>query len=237
MKTLLSVGCSNTVGVNLEEEIGIFNYLIKEKDASALGKEVAYYRESKNFTTKVAQLIGYNSINLGISGASNERIVFNLIDHLTCNPKPDLILVNLSGRSRVTFQVDDRILDFDLTYTTEHLKTHSKIEDKNFVPFIEFFKRNSVTDYNLYKRQDHLYRYVVLFLESTGIPYLLSETINTGQKLTNYTDKCITTSFDDFNISSGRNRAQGNHWLSDSHTAWAEHLVKKLEDLYGISRA
>ena len=38
---ILSVGCSNTVGLNLEEEIGIFDYLRKDFDNSELGKKNA----------------------------------------------------------------------------------------------------------------------------------------------------------------------------------------------------
>jgi len=51
IKKLLSVGCSNTLGVNLEEEIGIYDYLRKDFDNSDLGNEVRKYREENNFST------------------------------------------------------------------------------------------------------------------------------------------------------------------------------------------
>jgi hypothetical protein len=225
METLLSVGCSNTVGVDLEEGIGIFSY---EAD-KVLADE---YREANNFSTLVANNYNFRCVNLGVSGASNERIIFSAIDYIETNPTPGLVLINLSGRSRVTFEVDNRLLDFDLTYSTEHLKTHSKIKDPDFVPFIEFFKKNSITDYNLYKRQENLYRFIVLYLESRKIPFILSETIPTGQVLSTYTSKSVSMNFDDFNTKAGRKRAKGNHWLSDSHRAWSQYLIKHIDKFY-----
>ena len=47
---ILSVGCSNTVGVNLEEEIDIFDYLKKDKDYTFQGQRVQKYREENNFS-------------------------------------------------------------------------------------------------------------------------------------------------------------------------------------------
>lgn len=228
MNTLLSVGCSNTVGVDLEEEIGIFN---KDKNPPV---EALEYRLANNFSTLVANTLNLNCVNLGISGASNERIIFNAIDYIQNNTPPDLVLINLSGKSRVTFEVDSKLLDFDLTYSTEHLKYHTGIQDPNFVPFIEFYKRHSVSDYNLYKRQENLYRYIVLYLENRNIPFILSETIPTGEVLSNYTEKSISISFDEFNTKEKRNRAKGNHWLSDSHKAWSELLLAKIHELYNV---
>ena len=42
---ILSVGCSNTIGVNLEEETDIFDYLKKVKDYTFQGQRVQKYRE------------------------------------------------------------------------------------------------------------------------------------------------------------------------------------------------
>lgn len=234
MKKLLSVGCSNTIGVNLEEEIGIFDYLRKDYDDSDLGKQVREYRIQNNFSTLVANNLGYDCINLGFSGASNERIIFTAIDYIENNEKPDLVLINLSGRSRVTFEIDNKLMDFDLSYTIEHFKENFNIDSEDFIPFIEFYKKHSVTDYNLYKKQQNLYRYIVLYMESKNIPYILSQTIPTGEQLTNYSDKIIDITFDEFNQQQGRKRAAGWHWLSDSHLAWSNLITEKAREYYAI---
>src|SRR6056300_1711730 len=96
---ILSVGCSNTVGVNLEEEIGVFGYLRKEftePDDKDLDDKVNQYRSENNFSTLISKHFNSECINLGVSGASNERIIFSAVKYLEKN-NVDLVLVNLSG--------------------------------------------------------------------------------------------------------------------------------------------
>lgn len=226
MNTLLSVGCSNTVGVDLEEEIGIYDYEKYKEEADL-------YRHSNNFSYLVASNYNLEYVNLGVSGASNERIIFSAIDYIETTPTPSLVLINLSGRSRVTFEIKEKgLLDFDLTYSNEHLRRTTGIRDKNFMSFLDFYRENSITDYNLFKKQENLYRYIVLYLESRKIPFILSETIPTGQVLSRYTSKSVSMNFDDFNTKAGRKRAKGNHWLSDSHRAWSQYLIKHIDKFY-----
>lgn len=231
---ILSVGCSNTVGVNLEEEIDIFDYLKKDKDYTFQGQRVQKYREENNFSTLVARHYDSRLVNLGYSGSSNERIIFSCTEYLKDNDDIDLVLVNLSGQARQTFQhKDGKKFDLDLSYETEHLYEQANISDKGFVEFINFYKDYLMTPYVTHEKQINLYKYIVLFLENYGAPYLITQTVPTDFKLKDFTDKCIDITFDDFNEEAGRPRARGNHWLSDSHKAWSELLISKIEELYG----
>jgi|SRR6056300_251001 len=234
---ILSVGCSNTVGVNLEEEIGIYDYLNKERDISVLGRQVKEYREKNNFSTIYAKHYDSDVVNLGISGASNERIIFNTIDELqnSFKGKYDMILVNLSGQARMTFEHMEKLFDIDLSYETEHLMEYTDIGKEGYQEFLEFYRNNLFSQYTTHKKQEHLYRYIVTYLESTKIPYLITQTVPTDFNLKDFTDKCIEITFDKFNESQGRIRARGNHWLSDSHKAWAELLIKRTEEPYGTT--
>ena len=233
---ILSVGCSNTVGVNLEEEIGIFNYLRKEftePDDKDLDDKVNQYRKENNFSTLISKHFNSECINLGVSGASNERIIFNTIDYLEKNDV-DLVLVNLSGQARQTFQhISGKIFDLDLSYTTEHLYEQAKITDKGFIEFIDFYKDYLMTDYITQTKQYNLYKYISLYLENKKIPYIISQTVPTDFKLSDFTDKSIDITFDEYNEKEGRKRAMGNHWLSDSHKSWSELLIHKIKKLYG----
>lgn len=222
MKQLLSVGCSNTLGVDLEEEIDLTNSSNKFEDIRA-------YREKNNFSTLVAEYFNLECINLGKSGASNERIIITTVDYIENNPKPELVLVNLSASSRITLEIGGRLVDIDLTYPNTLLKQSTGIEEKDFIPFLNFYKRNCVTDYNLIVKQKNLYRYISLYLEKLDIPFLISETIPTDLNLKEFTNKCLDVNFDDFNTSQGRRRAKGNHWLSDSHKEWAKLIINKIE--------
>ena len=111
---LLSVGCSNTIGVNLEEEINVFYYLRKDFDDSYLGHKVREYREKNNFSTLISNHFNSECINLGVSGASNERIIYTATNFLE-KEDVDLVLINLSGQARQTFQhISGKIFDLDL---------------------------------------------------------------------------------------------------------------------------
>jgi len=232
-KKILSVGCSNTVGVNLEEEIGIFDYLRKEYDDSDLGKQVREYRIQNNFSTLISNHFNSECINLGVSGASNERIIFSTINHLEDNSDIDLVLVNLSGQARLTFQYYERLFDLDLSYTTEHLYEQANIDERGFKEFIDFHKDYLFGRYVTLNKQENLYRYISLYLKDKKIPHLITQTIPTEFTLSNYTNNCIDINFDEFNESEGRVRARGNHWLSDSHVAWSKLLIDKIKELYG----
>jgi len=236
---ILSVGCSNTVGVNLEEEIGIFDYLRKEftePDDKDLDDKVNQYRKENNFSTLISKHFNSECINLGVSGASNERIIFNTIDYLEENDV-DLVLVNLSGQARQTFQHrDGKFFDLDLSYSTEHLYEQAKISDDGFTEFINFYKNYLMTPYVTHQKQINLYKYISLYLENRKIPYLITQTVPTDFKLSDFTNKSIDISFDDFNEQAGRNRAKGYHWLSDSHKAWSELLIEKIYKLYEDTR-
>ena len=82
---ILSVGCSNTVGLDLEEELGIFGYMRKDNDLSELDKKVRTYRTENNFSTLISKHFNSECINLGVSGASNERIIYSATDYLEKN--------------------------------------------------------------------------------------------------------------------------------------------------------
>jgi len=230
---ILSVGCSNTVGVNLEEEIDIFNYLRKDFDDSKLGKKVKEYRHENNFSTLISKHFNSECVNLGVSGASNERIIFSTIDYLESNDDIDLVLVNLSGQARITFEYYQRLFDLDLSYDTEHLYHQAKVDKKGFKEFIDFHKDYLFGRYVTHTKQENLYRYISLYLKDKKIPHLITQTIPTDFKLSDYTTNCIDINFDEFNESQGRKRAQGNHWLSDSHKEWSKLLINKIEMLYG----
>jgi len=233
---ILSVGCSNTVGVNLEEEIGIFGYLRKqftEPYDKDLDDKVNQYRKENNFSTLISKHFNSECINLGVSGASNERIIYTATNFLE-KEDVDLVLINLSGQARQTFQhISGKIFDLDLSYTTEHLYEQAKITDKGFTEFIDFYKDYLMTYYVTHEKQINLYKYICLYLENKKIPYLISQTVPTDFKLSDFTDKSIDITFDEYNEKSGRKRAIGNHWLSDSHKAWSEILIYKIKELYG----
>ena len=230
---ILSVGCSNTVGVDLEEELGIFGYLRKDNDVSELDKKVRTYRTENNFSTLISKHFNSECINLGVSGASNERIIYSTTDYLEKNNDIDLVLVNLSGQARLTFSYYDRLFDLDLSYTTEHLYKQAKIDKPGFTEFIDFYRNYLMTDYVTQTKQYNLYNYIALYLKNKGIPHLITQTIPTDFELSKFTNNSIDVNFDEFNTSEGRSRAQGNHWLSDSHQAWAKLLVNKIYKLYG----
>lgn len=234
MGIILSTGCSNTLGVDLEEEIGLFKQYATKSEKKATDE----YRDSKRFSTLIGEHFNRRVVNLGHSGSSNDRIIKTTIDYLEkTDEKVDLVLINLSAKSRFTFQFYNKLMDLATVHDADFYAYNwptSITRDRRFFPFYEYFRRLTATDYSLDEHQTHMYRYIILYLEQKGIPYIISPTIHTGVRLSNLTHKCIDISFDEFNHENGRKRAKGNHWLSDSHKAWAELLIEKLEDLYDL---
>lgn len=237
MGIILSTGCSNTIGVDLEEEVG-FMYKDMRNYNAGQRSIVHDYRKSKNFSTLIGKYYNRPVIVEASVGASNERIIKNTVQYLeNTKEQVDLVLVNLSAKGRFTFDFDGELMDLAITHGVDfylHQWPEKIIRDKRFTPFYEYFRRLVTTEYSLDQHQEHLYRYLVLYLENKGIPYFISPTIHTGVKLSDFTDKCIDISFDEYNQENGRKRAKGNHWLSDSHKAWADLLVEKVESLYKL---
>lgn len=232
MKKLLSVGCSNTLGVDLEEEIGLTFFDNNHPDYDKLVNTVQDYRKANNFSTFIANKLKMECVNLGISGASNERIIFNLVGYLESNSKPDFILLNLSGQSRTTIEYENKLLDIDVKWDPDFLLNKLQVKNKNFKSYLEFHRKVSISDYNLVERQKNLIKYANLVLSLTNIPYIISNTIPSTIDLGNITDKSVDISFDQFNEEQGRKRAKNNHWLSDSHQAWGSFLLNKIKNLY-----
>lgn len=234
IKNILSVGCSNTVGVNLEEEIDVFDYHRPHYDG-LLGKQVKLYRYENNFSTRLANMYAADVTNLGVSGASNERIIFSTVEQLQkpqSIPPIDLVLVNLSGQARMTFEHQEKLFDIDLSYETDHLMEYADIGVEGWRDFVDFYRNNLFGSYTTNEKQHNLYTYIVNFLENKKIPYIITQTVPTEFQIENYTDKCIPITFDEFNEKANRKRAKGNHWLSDSHEAWAIELHKVIEKHY-----
>lgn len=232
MKKLLSIGCSNTLGVDLEEEIGLTFFDNHHPDYDKLVKTVEGYRRANNFSTFIANKLKMECVNLGISGASNERIIFNLVGYLESNIKPDFILLNLSGQSRTTIEYQNKLLDIDVKWEPDFLLSKLQVKNKNFKSYLEFHREVSISDYNLVERQKNLIKYANLVLSLTNIPYIISSTIPSTIDLGNITDKSVDISFDQFNEEQGRKRAKNCHWLSDSHQAWGSFLLNKIKNLY-----
>lgn len=232
MQKLLSVGCSNTVGVDLEEEIGIFFFEPQNPKNYTLVNKVNDYRKAHNFSTYVANKLKMECDNLGISGASNERIIFNLVNYLESNTKPELILLNLSGQSRTTIEYNNKLLDIDVKWDPKFLVDKLQVNNRHFKSFLKFYREISISEYNLIERQKNLIKYANLVLASSNIPYIISSTIPTTLNLSEFSDKSLDISFDDFNEKQGRKRAKNYHWLSDSHQAWGSFLLNRIEELY-----
>ena len=232
MKKLLSVGCSNTLGVDLEEEIGLTFFDTQHPEYDKLIGTVEDYRKAHNFSTFIANKLKMECVNLGISGASNERIIFNLINYLENNSKPDFILLNLSGQSRTTIEYENKLLDIDVKWDPDFLLDKLQVKNKNFKSYLEFHREVSISEYNLVERQKNLINYIDLVLNSTNIPYIISNTIPSTVDLCKISDRSVDISFDEFNEEQDRKRAKNNHWLSDSHQAWGRFLLSKIEKLY-----
>ena len=85
---ILSVGCSNTVGWDLEEEIGIFDYNPQPQE---IKDKADLYRSENNFSTLISKHFNRECINIGRGGSSNST-----------NGLPSKVFLTLGAISSVT---------------------------------------------------------------------------------------------------------------------------------------
>jgi len=231
---ILSVGCSNTVGWDLEEEIGIFDY---NPQPDNIKKTADDYRRNNNFSTLVSKHFNIDCINIARGGSSNYRIIYSMIEYLDENPNIDLVLINLTGQSRNLFSFNDEIVDVDFKYEPKHIFYYPRFKKypnkfkEEYQRWFSFYRDNLLTDLELNSKQEHLIRYGIEYLTNRNIKFIISKTIDIAFDLSFQTKYVINESFESLNIRENRNRAKGNHWLSDSHSRWAEVLIDKIDEL------
>lgn len=229
---ILSVGCSNTVGWDLEEEIGIFDYNPQPQE---IKDKADLYRSENNFSTIISKHFNRECINIGRGGSSNHRIIYSMIDYIDENPNLDLVLINLTGQSRNLFSFYDQLVDVDFKYEPKHIFYYPRFKDyptefkKKYEKWFEFYRDYLLTTHELNTKQEHLIRYAIEYLKNRDIPFFISKTIPIAFDISYQTPYTISESFEECNIKEGRNRAEGNHWLSDSHKRWSEILIDEIK--------
>lgn len=231
MGVLVSTGCSNTVGVDLEEEIGYENLWWQKTYTPEDAETVRKHREENNFSNLIANKLQYECVNIAEPGNSNENIIRKIIDYIEENPNVDFALVNLTSISRISYKVDDEVHHFNLAFSPKQLKSMSKIEHRDFEPFIEFIRKHCMNSWNIQERLIHQIRYVVSYLTTKNIPFLISTTIPNDIDLSLLTEYSINGSMDEFSHASGHKRLKGGHYGGKAHQDWADHLYKNIKEL------
>ena len=230
MGVLLSAGCSNTVGVDLEEEIG---YVYKRPFipySNTDSEKVRNYRRQNNFSTKLANKLQHRCVNIGVPGNSNENIIMETIDYIENNHDVDFALINLTSASRFSYMVDKNLHHFNLVFDSEQLKEQTGIKHKSFLHFIEFLRKYCLNNWNMEYKLQHQIRYIISYLTLKSIPYFISSTINNDVDLSTLTDYATNVYMDDFCHEKGFKRLEGGHYGSDAHEAWAQYLYKNIKN-------
>lgn len=164
MKRLLAIGDSHTFG------------------AEIFGPD-DYREESKNFAypAVLGNLLSFDEvINLGISGASIMRTERMLVEHLSRNPKPDLVVIGWTvlGRMEYCTGVDN---DGNFQY---HMMNSWRSPDLDLSNTSDPMVRDFIRYHELCTSEDLLcakYRTIILcqnLLENLGIPYIMFEVMS-----------------------------------------------------------
>lgn len=231
MGVLVSTGCSNTVGVDLEEEIGYENHWWQKDYTREDVEIVRKHREENNFSMLIAKKLQYECVNIAEPGNSNGNMLRKLVDYIEENPKVDFALINLTSASRISYKVDDEIHHFNLAFTPKELKSMSKIKHKNFEPFIDFMRTHCLNTWNIRNRIIYEIRCVISYLTTKNIPFFISTTIPNNVDLSLLTEHSINVSMDEFSHASGHKRLKGGHYGSGAHKDWADHIYKNIKKL------
>lgn len=161
MSTLLAIGDSHTFG------------------AEILGPGKMYDQQNKELAwpTKLGKLLNIDSVvNLGESGASIMRTERVLIEYLSQNPQPDLVIIGWTclGRYEYCNGINE---DGDYTYHKFNSWYNPEMPNENYEAYLPI-----VTADDLLAQK---YRTVVMvqqLLKSFNIPYLMFEVMSNTSK-------------------------------------------------------
>ena len=230
MSYVLASGCSHTEGFELEQEIGIdINEPITDEEYAT----VVNYRNQTNWTSFVAKKLKLGHINISVTGASNELLIWNAIEFLqNTNLKPELVLIGLSGPSRRLLYYKDQPINYNPAHYSESIKNlfkqegrdYKKLENWNYCSSTYFYS-DKYNERNL----KHLLTYLDSYCKVNKIKYFVIPTLEVDIDITKY---CvgIPTVMELYNEQFDFPRTEGHHWLSEGHRAWGEYVYEQIKN-------
>lgn len=235
MSYILSSGCSHTVGDGIEWELGYENDVNYDKKTQDIIDE---YRQKNNFSTYIGNKLGKKVVNISRIGASNEEIIYNIIHHIENNEDlPYLVLINLSGQGRKLYYFKDKKVTIDYKYKSNFLDTlFTQLGEKTKLHnWFEMCQKFFLNDYELIQKNEHLIRYISLFLQTKNISYFISNTMKVDYDISKITTNSIEISmfeylWDLMDNGEDVSHEPGFHWLSNGHRRWGDFILKHLEE-------
>ena len=237
MKTILTLGDSHTFG------------------AEILGPD-EWGEENKEFAfpSKIKDLLGYDTVdNLGISGASIMYVQRALVDYLSSNPKPDLVIIGWTCLGRMEycngFQ-DNGEYEYRMCTSWNNPgwdKEHKQVYDRLLPQMIsdDLLAEKYRTHIRCSALLDSLRIPHIFFdvMENTkkeaplsgegedGVNKLWSGNHPLDKKLYNFINKnnyIENTNYWDYCQDKPNVKTNGGHYNEWAHTHWADYLIKQL---------
>lgn len=229
----LVVGDSYITGFELEEEIGIDGWEFWNWDEET--KEKANNHRMKTvFHSKLFNKLNRNYTTLSKVGASNQWIAYSLIHYLDkVKHYPQNVVVCWTANYRIDKMYKDTDFVFNPLYSNSADLPHgTSWWEKLLVKiwfYLEkrfFFNINYVNYLN-----DMSVRLAQEYLENRGINYVFIKTIESDLDLRRFTKNCVNESFHEFAKPREFKQAKGGHYLSEAHSAWADHLYSEMKGM------
>ena len=231
---MLSCGDSFSVGDDLEIEIG---YNLRNIDTTnEIQHQVDEYRDAHNFCRLVANNFNLNLINIAEVGASNEYIIYSVIDYIknNLNNLPEFVLINLSSPSRFLYYLknEERPLFINFLHYDNHIDSIFKKTDDydKLKTWYNVYEKYFINDFNIIKKQKYLIEYLKLLLESKSIKYIFTPTFKLDFNLSSITDNSIDVSMIEYLEQKNIYRPEGLHFLSDGHIEWGNYISSYIID-------
>ena len=206
-------------------------------DSNVAGEELV--DRSKSMAGIIAQHYNAESINLALSGASNERIYNTTIEYLANNPAPDLVVIGWSEHGREQWYYNGQF------HEVNNLGVGSSLPDQLKRRY-QFWKHHIQTDPEWFKVMSMYWHNKIYnlhtMLQEKKIPHYFFNAFFAFPHPTNqqldwqgqffcpyhqnmcYVNWCVEHGFEE--ITPG-----WQHFNEDAHLKWGERLISEIDKL------
>jgi hypothetical protein len=146
MKTLLiATGCSMTAGVGCYPESALARYR-EDHDDKLLERNSWQSYQMSGWPQQLAQLQGWDVVNLGIPGASNSGSVKRLYDYEPDDEYDQVqVLFMVTERTRFSFYSGNNLLEYMPSYMPDPTGNFARAQTHDHKKFIEYWMRTQDT--------------------------------------------------------------------------------------------
>ena len=242
MKKALILGCSHAVGAEMADE----------PDVDLLDYHKDYYGYFMSYPAQLARLLGYDPVNHGISGGSNDamfRIFESLVNPYKDFEKPDIVIACWTGENRTEIWDDKEgnwlgLAGGKITFTKvipDKIIPQGKLTGQPIDNFnnVILYQKQWITHHadprtgRMNKLKNILALNTMAAQEKIPVINIDSFGCVQGYKFPNSVYRPVNqTEFSNWSVAQEFNKTKCGHYFLPAHTSFANFVYKKIDPKY-----